>query len=429
MTVYPTNRAAFLAGAAGLAALAIAAAAPGMWAVGLALAAGVVALLAADGAMSPWLSGLGVEAPEKPLLQVGRSAAVAFGVSFQSGGAHGLESRLEADELISVADEGAPHAFRLTPLRRGRCAVARLWVRWRGPLGLVYKQHAVPVDWSFAVSSNTRAIEEDAIKVLLRENAVGAKVQIERGEGTEFEALREFQVGMDARAIDWKQSARHRTLLTKEFRTERNHSIVFAIDTGRLMSAPVMGGVARLDHALNAALMMAFVSIKLGDRAGMFAFDAKPHTMTAIASGARAFQHLKAAATDLDYSAEETNYTLGLTELSSHLDRRALIIIFTDFVDTTSAELMLANMPTLLKKHMVLFVAFRDDEAEAMVGRAPSSSEDISRAVIADGLMRERDLVVSRLQKMGAEIIDAPADRIGVSLINTYLRIKKRGLL
>ena len=126
------------------------------------------------------------------------------------------------------------------------------------------------------IASDTRLIEEEAVNILTRENLFGEKIQIHRGEGSEFDSLREFQAGMDSRAIDWKQTARHRTLLTREFRTEKNHSIIFAIDTGRLMSEPVRGGLSRLDHALNAALLMSFISLRLGDRVGFFAFGRAP---------------------------------------------------------------------------------------------------------------------------------------------------------
>ncbi|MCK5749883.1 MAG: DUF58 domain-containing protein, partial [Oricola sp.] len=251
----------------------------------------------------------------------------------------------------------------------------------------------------------------------------------DRGEGAEFDALREFQAGMDYRAIDWKQSARHRELLTREFRNERNHSIVFAVDSGRLMSEAVEDDLSRLDHALNAALLMAFVSLRFGDRVGFFAFDSRPRLKTGAASGQHAFALLQKMTARIEYSTEETNYTLGLTELAAHLERRSLVIMFTDFADSTGAELMLANVAPLMKRHLVVFVAFRDAELERLINHEPENADDVTRAVIADSLQRERDLVISKLQRMGALIVDAPSDEIGAGLINQYLKVKKRSLL
>jgi uncharacterized protein (DUF58 family) len=429
MLIYPTPRAILVAGAAAIAAFLIAAAAPGLWAIGFAFIAGTVALMALDAALSPWPSALRITTETAPGLQVGRDGAARFGVSFAQGDAPQVESRLETNEIIRVSDGPDPHSFTLTPLRRGVGEIEKLWLRWRGPLGLVFKQHVEPLNRKAAVTANTKAIEEEAISILTRELATGAKVQIERGEGAEFDALREFLPGMDSRAIDWKQTARHRKLLTREFRTEKNNAIVFAIDTGRLMCEPIANGVSRLDHAVNAALMMAFVSLKLGDRVGFFSFDAKPRVATGLVSGSSAFGLLKALSAEIDYTDEEANYTLALSRLSGHLDRRSLVVVFTDFADSTSAELLVANLASLMKRHLVLFVAFRDDELESLIRRDPERPEDVARAVIADRLMRERDLVVLKLQQLGAHVVDAPSKRIGVDLINRYIRIKKRDLL
>ena len=233
---------------------------------------------------------------------------------------------------------------------------------------------------------------------------------------------------MDKRTIDWKRSARHGKLLSKEFRTERNHPVIFAIDTGRLMCEPLMG-VPRIDRAINASLLMAFVSLKLGDRVGFFAFDVRPRLFSGAVSGAKAFPLLQRLAARLDYSAEEPNYTLALTQLGAALERRALVVIFTDFADTTSAELMLENVGRLMKRHLVLFVVFRDEELEAIARGEPTDAEAVARAVTAETLLRERDLVIARLVHMGAHIVDAPAAAIGTALLSAYIDLKRRDLL
>jgi uncharacterized protein (DUF58 family) len=231
---------------------------------------------------------------------------------------------------------------------------------------------------------------------------------------------------MDRRSIDWKHSARHRKLLAKEYQADRNDHIVFALDAGRLMCEP-LGGQPRIDRALNAALMLAYVGLRMGDRVGMFVFDSKPRLTTPTVAGTAAFGILQRLTAAIDYSTEETNFTLALSELAGVLKRRSLIVVFTDFVDTTSAELMIENLGRLLRRHHILFVAFRDAELEAMRAREPERPEDVSRAVIANALLKERDLVISRLQRLGADILDAPLERLSVALLNTYLAIKRRG--
>ena len=341
------------------------------------------------------------------------------------------DARLAVSPLVGhapVSDKTARGEFALEPRRRGLAVLAKLWVRWRGPIGLVWKQVAVTLDRPLPIIPNVRAVKEAAIRMYSRDASFGIRAQLEQGEGSEFQSLREFQTGMDPRGIDWKQTARHAALLAKEFRTERNHPIVFALDTGRLMCEPV-AGLPRVDHALNGALVLAYVALKSGDRVGFFAFDSKPRLATGTVAGVGAFPMLQRLAASIDYSAEETNFTLGLTQLSGALERRALVVVFTDFADTTSAELMIENVARLLKTHLVLFVVFRDEELETLIEVEPNEPQDVSRAVIADALMRERDLVIARLKRMGVHVLDAPVRSLGPELLNRYIELKRKDLL
>ncbi|HEX7887354.1 MAG TPA: DUF58 domain-containing protein, partial [Phenylobacterium sp.] len=142
-----------------------------------------------------------------------------------------------------------------------------------------------------------------------------------------------------------------------------------------------------------------------------------------------AFPLLQKLCASLDYSTEETNFTLGLTALSGRLDRRAVVVVFTDFADATSAELMIENVARLMRTHLVLFVVFRDEELESLAGREPMDPDDVSRAVIAERLLRQREAVAARLRRLGAQIVDAPADGLATNLLNRYLDVKRRGLV
>jgi uncharacterized protein (DUF58 family) len=131
----------------------------------------------------------------------------------------------------------------------------------------------------------------------------------------------------------------------------------------------------------------------------------------------------------VEYSDRETNYTLGLATLATGLQRRSLIVIFTDFADTVSAELMLAAVGTLLKRHLVLFILFRDEELEGFAAAEPNAPEDVTKAVTAAALLRQRRLVVNRLRRLGVHVIEAAHDRAGPALVNAYLEVKQRNLL
>jgi uncharacterized protein (DUF58 family) len=138
---------------------------------------------------------------------------------------------------------------------------------------------------------------------------------------------------------------------------------------------------------------------------------------------------LQRVAASIDYSANETNYTLGLATLMTTLNRRSLIVVFTEFADTISAELMLEAVGALLRRHLVLFVVLRDEELEAFTAAEPVEPDDVSRAVTAASLLRERRLVLARLRHLGAHVLEAKRDEAGPALVNAYLDMKRRSLL
>ena len=437
MRFYPTRRAVALAAAGAPVALAISLAAPQAWAAAAAWVLLTLGLMLADLllAASPAGLELSVEAPRG--LGLGRAAKVVVRARFQRGAPHEIEIALGANDRFaaSPARQRTPviagvgeAVVTLTPQRRGPGALEGLWARWRGPLGLVWLQRTEGAGQTIAVTPDVNRVKEQALRLFSRDAPFGLRAQIERGEGGDFHALTDFQTGMDLRAIDWKQSRRHGKLVAREHRTERNHHVVAAIDCGRLMCAPTPQG-PRIDQSINAALLLAFASLKMGDRVGLLAFDAKPRVSSGMVAGAQAFPLLQRLAADIDYSTEETNFTLGLTTLAGRLDRRALVVVFTDFADPTSAELMLENVGRLMRTHLVLFVVFRDDELETLADQEPTEPDDVSRAVIAAALMQQREIVLTRLRRLGAMMVEARGDDLGLALLDSYMDAKRRELV
>jgi uncharacterized protein (DUF58 family) len=435
--IYPTRRAVAVMAAGAPLALAAGLAAPHLWVLGAAWVLAAAGLILADAWLAPSPSALSLTLSAPRALGMGTSGEAVVEASFRGARSPKLQVALGADarlglepasQTLRLGPEGGRGRVKLIPLRRGEAVFERLWARWRGPLGLAWVQRTDAPDQRTAITPDVQGVKAEALRMFTRDAPFGLKAQIDTGEGSDFNALKEFRTGMDLRSIDWKQSARHAKLIGREYRTERNHHVVLAIDSGRLMCAPLEGS-PRVDRAINAALLLAFVSLKLGDRVRLFAFDARPRISSGSTAGAQAFPLLQRLAASIDYTTEETNFTLGLNTLSGQLDRRALVVVFTDFADPTSAELMIENVARLLRIHLVMFVAFRDEELERIVDAAPQTPEDVSRAVIAASLLKQRELVVNRLQRLGAWIVEAPAGRLGVELVNSYLAAKRRDLL
>jgi uncharacterized protein (DUF58 family) len=437
MRLYPTRRAIALMAVGAAPALAVAVAAPAMWTAAAAWIVFALGLMAADTLMAAPPRRVTVAAEAPRFLGVGRPETAHLSARFEGRAprdvelAVGVNDRLAAEPARLTAptrDGTAAAEVTLSPVRRGEGRIEGVWARWRGPLGLVWLQRQAPEGPALAVTPDVAAVKEEALRLFARDAPLGAKPLLDRGEGSDFHALKEFQTGMDLGDIDWKQSARHAKLVGREYRTERNHHVLIALDTGRLMSAPAVG-LPRIDRAINAALLLAFVSLRMGDRVGLFAFDSKPRLASGLASGPAAFPLLQKLATGIDYSTEETNFTLGLTALAGRLDRRAIVVVFTDFADATSAELMVENVARLMRTHLVLFVVFRDEELETLTTAPPATPDDVSRAVIAERLLRQREAVTSRLRRLGAQIVDAQADVLSTALLNGYLDVKRRGMI
>lgn len=436
--IYPTRRTVLVAAALAPVALAIGLAAPANWTAGLALIV-LLLLLAGVDALAGAAGRRATVACEGPgIVGVGETFTLLAQIRFDGRAPGRVETALGAEGPVEAPDgwrvrvplnEGAgTAAFALVAERRGTVYPERLWLRWTGPLGLVWKQRVLGLDQPILILPNIRPVREESARLVNRDAMHGLMAQRQIGEGAEFEALTDYRTGMDRRAIDWKQSARHTTLIAKEYRTERNNNVVMALDSGRAMCEPV-DGVPRIDRAASAALLAAFVALREGDRVGFFAFDSRPRASSAPISGPRAFPMLQRVAAGIDYSDNETNYTLALSTLASDLNRRSLVIVFTEFTDTTSAELMLAAVATLLKRHLVLFVVLRDDELEAFTAAEPVEADDVSRAVMAASLLRERRLVLTRLRHLGVHVVEARAAEAGPALVRAYLDIKRRSLI
>jgi uncharacterized protein (DUF58 family) len=319
-------------------------------------------------------------------------------------------------------------ALPIVPRRRGKVTIDQVWLRWRAPLGLVEFTRRKRVDRTIDVLPNVRGVQSAALQFFAQEAIHGMKTQQQTGEGAEFDALREFAPGFDSRFIDWKHSARHRKLLCKEFRTERNHQVIMAFDTGYLMLEPV-DAITRLDHAINAGLTLAWVSLRGGDLVGTYGFDAAVRQYLGPIRGTSSFARIQRATAELDYHLQETNFTLGLAELNARLKRRALVVLFTDFVDTITAELLIEGMQRVANRHVVMFVTQRGSVLQRAVDAPPREFADVAQAVIAHDFLRERSIVFERLERLGVHCLDVPSRGLSVALINRYLLIKERGLI
>ncbi|TIO74462.1 MAG: DUF58 domain-containing protein [Mesorhizobium sp.] len=432
--IYPSGRAVWAAAAGAIPAFLIALALPHVWYLGLLWICALLAFLAVDAAAGRGRASLNATLTAPPQVGVGGrfTLHIAAGLGARP---HRLQARVGHDLRLAPVNGtgGALPAngtldLEFDAVRRGIASFDRLWLRWQGPFGLVWNQVVLPMDRKVAVLPDVSRARDEAITLLQRSALADGHAQKRAGQGREFEALKDYQPGMGRRMIDWKRSARHGKLLAREFRIEENNNIVLAIDSGRLMCEPV-DGVPKVDRAVTAALLSAFIALKGGDLVSLFSFDARPRVSSGAVRGSPSFSMIQKRAAEIDYSTEETNFTLALTTLAAKLDRRSLVIVFTDFVDPISAELMLRTVGRLTERHLVLFMLMKDVELETLADMAPAAPEDVARAVTAGDLLRQRQVVIGRLRLLGAHVIEADHQRLGPALVERYIQLKEENLL
>ena len=436
--IYPTRSAILIAAAGAPVTLLLALMTPERWYAALAWPATVLIATLLDGLTGAWPAAASARVEAPRAVPVGASVDLSVPVTITGGAPSRVQVALQTNALLAPENDDCPWlildagkgdaVIPLRALRRGTARIDQLWLRWRGALGLAWKQRTLPVEIAFAVLPDIRLVHDQGARIFQRQTIQGLIAQVDRGDSTDFDALVEYRSGMDRRAIDWKQSARHIKLHAKEYRSERNNQIVFAIDCGRQMCEPI-AGLARVDRVVAAMLLTGWIALKLGDRVALHAFDSRPRIASGPVSGVAAFGELQRLAAQIDYCGEETNYTFALTTLASRLSRRSMIILFTEFTNITSAEFLVRASALLIQTHLLLVVVLRDAELEEFIDRAPEQPEDVTHAVTAAALLRDRLTVLTRLRHLGAHVIESEHDRVGERLVQGYVDLKRRNLL
>lgn len=344
----------------------------------------------------------------------------------------GLQARFDWPGGISGPDKTAFQQGRAVvpcrAVRRGVWSMTRLWLVWPSRLGFFEFTPRLPLALELRVVPNIRPVQSGQITTTVMSTLYGVKENRAIGEGSEFHQLRDFVRGMDVKTIDWKRSARRRSLVARELQAERNHHVILALDTGYLMREDI-AGLPKIDHATTAALATAWAAAIGGDLVGYFSYDVRPRSFAAPQPGRIAFARMRSWSANLGYVGRETNHTLALTELNARTPKRSLIIIFTDFIDTTSAELMIENIGILARRHLVVFVTIRDPDLEALVDHAPDDLDGVATLVATNQWVQDRRHVLERLVRLGVTIVDAKPEMITARLVSTYLEIKAKDLL
>jgi len=325
---------------------------------------------------------------------------------------------------IAIPFQDVTVTYRLYPPRRGNYHFGDLHVRWETPLRLWRRQTRVTAAAPVKVYPNL--VDVRKYDLLLRKNRLwelGLRNTRLRGTGTEFERLRDYLPDDEYRRINWKATARRGTPISIEYETERSQNIVVLLDNGRMMRSPV-GDVAKLDYAINAILLLAYVATQKGDKVGLLAFADDIQRWVAPRGGKGQFHHLLEQLYAMESVAVEPNYRNAFQYFATRQHKRSLVLVFTDLTGSISTADLLAQMARLRKSHLPLLVTMRDPTVQWMATQAVEDSASLYQRIAAEQLLEERQLTLEQLIHRGVLTLDAPADQLSLALINRYLALK-----
>lgn len=327
----------------------------------------------------------------------------------------------------------------LNPSRRGRFTLSEVTVRVEGPWRLVARQGSVTVPDVLRVYPPFHSREEAELRIdRARILEVGLRSAQGRGGGTEFESLREYSIDDEYRKIDWGATARTGKPIVRTYRAERNQTLLCLLDTGRLMAARVRdpsaegaawGDVPRLDHAMDAVMMLTAVSTRLGDRAGLVAFSERVRTSVAPGHARDQLSRVTESMYELEPELVESDYAGAFAHTLARFRRRALLVVLTELAPEPVNETLLPALPLVLRSHLVLIAGVRDPAVDRWARSQPGDASTAFRKASAVASLDDRRRMVARLRSLGAVVVDEPPGRLAPSLADAYLRAKATGRL
>ncbi|MEU9014208.1 DUF58 domain-containing protein [Streptomyces sp. NPDC048479] len=339
----------------------------------------------------------------------------------------GTEQTASRHKLTIPSGERRRLTTVLRPTRRGDRQAERITVRSYGPLGLAARQGSHKVPWTVRVLPPFTSRKHLPSRLARLRELDGRTSVLIRGQGTEFDSLRDYVPGDDTRSIDWRATARQTTVAVRTWRPERDRHILVVLDTGRT-SAGRVGDVPRLDAAMDAALLLTALASRAGDRVDLLAYDRRIRAQVQGRSAGDLLPAVVNALAPLEPELVETD-ARGLSATALHsAPRRALIVLLTSLDAAPVEEGLLPVLPQLTKRHTVLVASVADPHIEQM-SKTRGTVEAVYEAAAGTQAQAQRRRTAKQLQRHGVTVVDATPDKLAPALADAYLALKAAGRL
>ena len=318
----------------------------------------------------------------------------------------------------------------LRPARRGRFPLRDITVRTGGPMRLAHRQATRAVPGSLRVMPAYPSRDEVLRRIRIpRVLEVGMKSIRTSGGGTEFDQLRDYRPDDEFKRINWPATVRLGRPIVQQYRAERNQNVVLLLDNGRVMAGTV-GGVPRVEHAMDAVLGVVQAANRLGDRVGMLAFDRQVRAIVVPTNGKGQLARAAEAMYQLETDYSESAYRVAFATAAQRFRRRSLYIVLTDLVEAVVEQALLPALPIITRRHLVVVASVQDPTVvDWSKGGDHRWASEAYREAAAVNAMAQRARSVARLRAAGAVVVDAEPGRLAVELVDTYLELKASGKL
>lgn len=315
----------------------------------------------------------------------------------------------------------------LIPARRGDRVAHRVTVRSIGPLGVAARQGSHDAGWTVRALPPFLSRKHLPARLARLREMDGRQAALVRGQGTEFDSLREYVVGDDVRSIDWRASARAADVMVRTWRPERGRHVIIVLDTGRT-SAGRVGAAPRLDAGMDAALLLAALAARAGDRVDLLAYDRRVRASVTGASAADLLPSLVNAMAPLQPELIESDARGMVGEVLLRARRRSLVVLVTGLEAAPLEQGLLPVVPLLTARHRVLLAAIGDPRVEEMARRR-GDVPAVYEAAAAERTLAERHRVTALLARHGVDVVDAAPEDLPPALADRYLALKAAGRL
>ena len=338
-------------------------------------------------------------------------------------------------EALVPATDKARADYEILPHERGDQRVGRLFLRYQSWLGLAQRWAVAEITQTVRVFPDLEQARQHALYLIRsRQIELEKRRRRQRGQGREFESLRDYQQGDDMRDICWTATARRHQLTTRIFELERSQAIWIVLDAGRLLRAEVQQEqselrISKLDYAVNAALSLAQVATQCGDRVGLLAYGRAIRFNLAASRGPLHLRSIVDCLAQVRPEASEADHSRAARVLLTEQSRRSLVVWITDFAETPTTPEVIEYAMQMTQRHLVVFSAMNQPDLTALAEATPKTPEEMYRHAAALEIAHRRDLLLRGLRQRGVFAFELVPGLLASSLVNQYLDIKERNLL